>query len=495
VLNTDGSVARILATGSRAGRRITVPAATLSDIAVGDGSAWLAAPYDGTVWRIHLTPRLVLRPIDTGVDVNRIAYGDGSVWAASSLQGILVHIEPETERVVRTIAVANTPRDLAIGEGGVWVSMTGRPGEPVPAASSVKTGEVTPLPQAFCDSVFYGGEGTPDYLVASDLPLQGGGRFSTLHMSEAIAFVLRRHRFRAGEFRVAYQSCDDSTSQTGLFDFEKCAANAKSYAANDRVLGVVGPYNSACAVAQSAAHALLARQLGARRVFVLTDGEPWFGLAKAVFFRRSARRLGLAVVGFRRWDPRARGYGRLAQDVAAARPDAVFLGGGLYTNGGAVIRALRARLGDAPILAPEFLPIAALFEAAGSSARGTYVSLLGLTLDGLPPAGRRFVREFGATQPGGQVDVSAVYAAEATGALLAALARSDATRESVLRELFRLRVDDGLVGDYRITRTGDTTSNAITILRAARPGGANIVQGYEGAEPVTVIRPPARLVS
>ena len=35
---------------------------------------------------------------------------------------------------------------------------------------------------------------------------------------DAIAFVLRRHDFRAGRFRVGYQSCDDSTAKQGAFE-------------------------------------------------------------------------------------------------------------------------------------------------------------------------------------------------------------------------------------------------------------------------------------
>jgi hypothetical protein len=75
------------------------------------------------------------------------------------------------------------------------------------------------------------GEDEADLLVVSDLPLQGGVRITTTQMAQAIAFVFREGGFRAGRFRVAYQSCDDSVGRTGLFDEAKCAANARAYAA------------------------------------------------------------------------------------------------------------------------------------------------------------------------------------------------------------------------------------------------------------------------
>ena len=34
-------------------------------------------------------------------------------------------------------------------------------------------------------------------------------------MMEAIRFVLERRDFRAGQYTVGYQSCDDSTAQAG----------------------------------------------------------------------------------------------------------------------------------------------------------------------------------------------------------------------------------------------------------------------------------------
>jgi branched-chain amino acid transport system substrate-binding protein len=174
--------------------------------------------------------------------------------------------------------------------------------------------------------------------------------------------MLRQRGFRAGPYRVAYQSCDDLTAQTGIFDPGKCEANAKAYARNPDLVGVIGPFNSACALAQipvanaapggplawispstsltvltgpdplappdalanlyptgrrnfarvvgsdaaqAAANAMLASSIGVQRVAVLHDGDVMFGNDRAVLFRRAARKLGLRVIAFRRWDPRA----------------------------------------------------------------------------------------------------------------------------------------------------------------------------------------------
>ena len=45
---------------------------------------------------------------------------------------------------------------------------------------------------------------------------------------------------------MAYQSCDDSTAQTGGTNPFLCARNAKAYARHLKVVGVIGAYNSGC---------------------------------------------------------------------------------------------------------------------------------------------------------------------------------------------------------------------------------------------------------
>ena len=45
------------------------------------------------------------------------------------------------------------------------------------------TSGVTPLPSSSCGPVVYKGSGAPDYIVASDLPLQGAIRHQTVQIS------------------------------------------------------------------------------------------------------------------------------------------------------------------------------------------------------------------------------------------------------------------------------------------------------------------------
>ena len=85
----------------------------------------------------------------------------------------------------------------------------------------------TPLPASSCSAIQ---NGSGKYLIASDLPLQGSGRAQTIQMTQAIAFELQQHGWKAGNYTLAYQSCDDSTAQAGKWDSGKASANASAYA-------------------------------------------------------------------------------------------------------------------------------------------------------------------------------------------------------------------------------------------------------------------------
>jgi DNA-binding SARP family transcriptional activator/ABC-type branched-subunit amino acid transport system substrate-binding protein/streptogramin lyase len=536
-LGLDSTLVRL----DERGRPIQVAANTLSAVAVGAGAVWAAAPYDGIVWRIDPEPRLVQRTIDVGKGVTDVAYGLGSVWALNSLRGTLSRIDPRTNRVTATARLGNTPRQLAVGAGGVWASVAGAARAPIAAAERVTGGPA--LPADTCGEVFYGSGGVPDRLIVSDFPLRGGGALPTQQMSEAIAHVLRQRGFRAGRWRVGYQSCDDSTSQTEIFDPEKCVANARLYAQMKAVLGVIGPFNSDCAISQipianrarlamitptssfvpltrpyplapeghladlyptgertyfrvvprddatAAAAALFLRDQGRRRVAVVHDGG--YGLGFALDFRRAARRLGLTIVASRRWNPKARSY----RTLVTRAPAAIYVAGLIDSNGGRVIRDLRTRFPQAAIITNDgFLPIAKLFATAGRAARGVYVTRLGRAPQDLPPEGRHFVADFAATQGARPVYFESVYAAQAAETLLDAIARSDGTARSVVRALRGLRVDHGLVGEVAFDAGGDVTKPVASVFRARRGGASTLVSSTDGAYRVRIVEVPRELL-
>jgi branched-chain amino acid transport system substrate-binding protein len=246
-----------------------------------------------------------------------------------------------------------------------------------------------------------------------------------------------------------------------------------------------------------AALALLARDRGRTRVFVLDDGDPGYGALQATAFETAARRVGLDVVDRASWDPRADEFTELARRVADSGATAVYVGGLIDTNAGRVLRDLRGRLSDdVDFLGPAGLaPVPILMTKSKGAALGTYLSLSGLLPESLPPAAARWTTRFKTTQAGAAIDPAVVYAAQATEVLLDAIARSDGTRRSVVEALFRTRVTDGLLGSFRFDANGDISESPMTIVQIRRGGSDNRVQSIEGAPVVRVVRPSPALVA
>ena len=111
---------------------------------------------------------------------------------------------------MRVFEVGGAPRSLAT-DGADRVAGGQRHG----CGGRVRIAGVTAVASGELRPVVGGNGGRADLLVASDLPLQGDSRLSRDADGAGDHFVLREHGFRAGRFRIAYQSCDDALPSTG----------------------------------------------------------------------------------------------------------------------------------------------------------------------------------------------------------------------------------------------------------------------------------------
>ncbi len=380
-------------------------------------------------------------------------------------------------------------------------------------------GEATALPSASCGPIRQGDD-APDVLIASDLPLQGANRALTTEMADAIELVLQQKEWKVGDLVVGYQSCDDSTAQAGSWDSAKCSSNARAYANNESVIGIVGTFNSGCAklvipVAnrapngplamvspantypglteggpgteqgepdnyyptgtrnyarvvwndqfQGAAGAQLAEELGLKKVFVLNDAET-YGLGIATLFSSYAEKLGIQILGNQKWDKDASSYESLASRIKASGADSVFLGGIVCNNGGKLIKDLRAGLGpDVTLVGPDgWTPISATIEGAGDASNNMYITQPGIPVDQLQGAGKEFVDAF-QEEFGKAPDPYTVYAAQAAVVLLDAVEVAGNDRPKVAEELFNTDVSDGILGSFQIDENGDTTLGTVAV--------------------------------
>src|SRR5262249_60175191 len=121
--------------------------------------------------------------------------------------------------------------------------------------------------------------------------------------------------------------------------------------------------------------AKLTKSLGASSVFILNDKEA-YGLGIAHDFQNGAKKIGLKVVGFTAWDPKAASYEDLATKIKSSGAKAVFLGGLECENGGKLIKDLKAGVPGVTLIAPDgFSSFKDTIAHAGDASEGMYISI------------------------------------------------------------------------------------------------------------------------
>ena len=157
--------------------------------------------------------------------------------------------------------------------------------------------------------------------------------------------------------------------------------------------------------------------------------------------------------------------------VRASGADAIVLAGLLEQNGAQLIKDKVAAFGpnDGPVklLALDGFAQQATIDQAGPASAGMFVSQPGKVPGSLTGEGSAFVKEIKAQVGGEPLEVFAPYAGQAAEVLIAAIQAGDATRAGVIASLFKTHVNDGIVGSFTITPTGDPSPAPISVSQAA----------------------------
>ncbi len=385
---------------------------------------------------------------------------------------------------------------------------------------------VAPVGSPACGAVQYGGSGAAQALVVSDLPLQGDSRQRSLQMNDAIRLVLEGAGWSAGGTRVAFQACDDSEADTGLWSKAQCQSNARAYAADPSVLGVIGTYNSGCAEAiapilsqapggglamvspgntlicltqtspscengepkslypgrrtyarvvpndayQGAGLAGFAKGKKLKRVFVLYAAKDPTSLGQAKTFRGAARKLGIQIAGFRAWNPEAGSYTSLMRTAGRAMPNAILLAGLTEQNGAKLIKDKVAVLGPndgaVKLLAPDGFAQQSTIDLAGSASRGMFASVPGRVPQNLTGPGKKLVGEL-QKELKAPVELYAPYAGQAASLMLGAIG-TGGTRSGVVDAVRNAKVRNGITGSFDILPSGDPSVGPITVSVAKK---------------------------
>jgi branched-chain amino acid transport system substrate-binding protein len=369
--------------------------------------------------------------------------------------------------------------------------------------------------------------------IVSDLPLQGSSAAQTEQMNNAIKLYLQDIGNKVGNYTIEFEAFDDSTAAKGAWDEATCAANARKYVEDETIIGVIGTFNSGCAkievpIANEASLAVISPantavglthvgpgsesgepekyyptgtrnyarvvtsddvqgqidaaymkdKLGVTKVFILDDKDA-YGKGVADAFESAAKDIGLAVAGHEGWDANAQNYKALMTKIKSSGADGIFIGGISCFNGGQLVKDKVAVVGDneavPTIVSDGFVQVSLFDEAGADKVEGTYGSAPTLNPDDLPGAGKEFNAKV--QEQYGKPEVYTAYAVAALQMMLAALEKSDGTREGVTGALAGASADT-VVGPITFDENGDPADKFESIFQG-KSGAWEFVEQFK----------------
>jgi branched-chain amino acid transport system substrate-binding protein len=367
-------------------------------------------------------------------------------------------------------------------------------------------------------------------VIGVDLPFRGALAKQSLDTYQAMDLYLKRAGNRAGPYTVELRRYDSSTAAGERSDTATCTANARAHVAAADEIAVIGPQNSECARIQvpilnaapggaqllvshnntspglttrwdvgepdkyyptrvrnyarvkttdehqaTAAAQFAKEQYDLRRCLVLHDGSP-NGENLARRFATAATALDIQVSGPTRWYANRSDYTDIFLAATGDRPDCVYVGGYSSANGAQLVRDKVAVLGDNSVVrmigSDGFSgePLRTLPQAAGLFI--TTAGLVDQDLRSPGPVAEALLQAYEAQYRTRPKSASVLYGVQALQVVLAAIEKSDGTRNGVRAAVMSapgisITATNAVLGRPLSIdpATGDVNTKMVTFLR------------------------------
>jgi ABC-type branched-subunit amino acid transport system substrate-binding protein len=354
--------------------------------------------------------------------------------------------------------------------------------------------------------MLYDGQGEPDVLVVAQMAFSGFQKTTNDLLLEVMKKHLADNGWKAGDYKVALQPCNDATTSAGFTDPAKCAQLASQYASNTSIVAIVGFDSSAClqtvtptlnqspggglalvsteatfvclsmpseaackpdepkkyypsgqqnlffAIPQdnytTAAYAQLAENQGYKSVYVLSHDQA-YGIGLAALAEAKLKSLGIEVPKNEMWDPQAGSYRALMERVKASGAEALLIAGFPPDNAAQLMKDMGEVLGnDFPSILASPLLNADFLKASGPPANAAAIVVEAQPPSGLAGDRKAFFEELG-TETGADTTFFGGFPTFALATIeftTAAIEASDGTRGSVVSAFREIKLDDSVYG-------------------------------------------------
>jgi branched-chain amino acid transport system substrate-binding protein len=290
----------------------------------------------------------------------------------------------------------------------------------------------------------------------------------------------------------------------------KEAVNVANLIASDsKVIGVVGHYNSGCAIPSAPVYSrkgipvvtpaatnpkLTLQQLeegwtGPKNIFrvVPTDDvqgaytaqfvvkklklkrfaiihdKTFYGQGLAEEFKKNLEALGGTSLSFDGVATGDKDFKALLTRLRSTNPEGIYFGG-LYPECGLLIKQGRELGLKAPFFSGDGSKTDGLFDVAGDAAEDSYFTITGIPVEYLPSA-KAFVEAYQKKFPGVALHPYDHFGYEAANVILAALEKAGTPDRAKVMEALRTIKFDGVLGMTSFDEKGDTNIKTITMTR------------------------------
>lgn len=344
--------------------------------------------------------------------------------------------------------------------------------------------------------------------IATQSPLSGGSATigESIKLGAQLALEENAAKFKELGFDLQLVPFDDQA------DPKKGVANAQLIGSDTAILGVVGHYNSGVAIPSSeiyekyslpmvspantatdvtdrklkTVNRIVARDdfqgpagaefavktLGAKKIFIIQD-KTAYGTGLAEAFKGAAEGLGAQIAGFEGITIGEKDFNGVINQVVAQKPDMIYFGG-MYTEGGLIIKQAREKGFTGPIMGGDGMDSSTLVEVAGNSVLNAYItSAAGVTT--ATDAGKQFAEKYKA-KFGKDIEGYSAYGYDAMGVLLQGIEASIKsnnsalpTREQVAQAVRSVKEFEGVVTKVSFDEIGDNDYAKIFIYKFEEP--------------------------
>jgi branched-chain amino acid transport system substrate-binding protein len=347
-----------------------------------------------------------------------------------------------------------------------------------------------------CSSKSGGSKGKTVIEIGSQSPLSGGSATlgDAIRLGAELAIDDQKAAFAKKGFDIQLKDMDDQG------DPKKGVANAQILAADKNVLALVGHLNSGVAIPSSevyeknnlamvspattatvvtdrglkSVNRICARDdfqgpaganfavktLKAKKIFIIQD-KTAYGSGLAEQFRDQAKKLGADIVGYEGITVGEKDFSGVLSQAVAKKPDLIYFGG-VYAEGGLIIKQARQKGFNGPIMGGDGLDSSSTVQIAGDAVKGVYLTSVAGDVS-KTEKGQAFAKKY-KEKFGKDVESYSAYGYDSAAVILKGIMNAindnngkKPTREQVEKAIRGIKDYDGVTTKVSFNDKGDNT--------------------------------------